>query len=224
MSTKTAFVLMTACSLVPVGAARAGASLYVDDAAIVPAAQCQLESWLRASAPGRELSLVPACNVAGTEFGLGLSDYARPAQAHVAAFGAKRVLHEAPSQRWALAASLGANWNLSRGDFDGWNFNLPLSVTGDAAGRTRWHFNLGWNAPRQGRDMASAGIGLEHALSSRWTVLAEIFAERRGARIAQLGLRRGFGADHSVDVLIGDHSDHGRSPWLTLGFNFALPR
>jgi hypothetical protein len=60
MSTKIAFVLIAAFSLIPVCAARAGASLYVDDAGIVPAGHCQLESWLRASAPGRELSLVPA--------------------------------------------------------------------------------------------------------------------------------------------------------------------
>jgi hypothetical protein len=153
-----------------------------------------------------------------------LSDYARPSQAHVAAFGAKRVVHESPSQRWAMAASLGANWNASRGEFDGWNFNLPLSVAGDAAGRTLWHFNLGWNAPRRSRDALTAGIGLEQRLRTQWSVLAEVFAERHGGHAAQVGLRREFGANHSIDLLIGDRNDGARSPWLTLGFNLLLPR
>ncbi|MGH8083253.1 MAG: hypothetical protein ACREP7_21935 [Lysobacter sp.] len=224
MSTKTAWILIAACSLVPVRAARAGASLYVDDAGIVAPGHCQLESWLRASAPGREFSAVPACHVAGTELGLGLSDYAEPAQARVAAFGAKRVLHEASSQRWALAASLGANWNASRGAFDGWNFNLPLSFAADAAQRRRWHFNLGWSAPRHGRDALTAGIGLEQALDSRWSALAEVFADHRGDRIAQLGLRCEIDAARSLDVLIGQRDGDARSPWLTLGFNLLLPR
>lgn len=225
MSTKIAFVLIAAFLLLTcMRCAHAGASLYVDDASIVPAGQCQLESWLRAAAPGRELSLVPACHVAGTEFGLGLSDYARPSQTHTAAFGAKRVVHEAASQRWALAASLGANWNASRGEFEGWNFNLPLSVTGDAAGRGHWHFNLGWNAPKHGRDALTAGIGAEFALRSRWTALAEIFADQHGSRVAQLGVRREFDASHSIDLLVGHQNDGARSPWLTLGFNVLLPR
>ena len=223
MPPKTAFALIAALSLAPAAAARAGASLFVDDAGTVAPGHCQLESWLRAAAPSRELTLVPACDVAGSEFGVGLSDYARPHAPAVAAFGAKRVLHTSASQRWALAASLGANWNPRDGGFDGWNFNLPVSVA-DAERGDRWHFNLGWNAPRHGRAAVTAGIGLEHALAADWSVLAEAFAEHRRGHGAQLGLRRGFGASHSVDVLIGDRSDDGRSPWLTLGLNLLLPR
>ncbi|MGO1070932.1 hypothetical protein [Lysobacter sp. CA199] len=223
MPPKIASVLFAALSLVPVYAARAGASLYVDDAATVASGRCQLESWLRAAAPSRESTLVPACDVAGSEFGLGLSDYAQPRAPAIAAFGAKRVLHTAASQRWALAASVGANWDPRHGAFDGWNFNLPLSVA-DTALRGQWHFNLGWNAPRHGRAAVTAGIGLEHALHADWSVLAELFADHRGGRVAQLGLRRGFGAGHSVDVLIGDRNDDRRSPWLTLGVNLLLPR
>lgn len=223
MPPKIAFVSIAALSLVPMTAARAGASLYVDDAGTVAAGHCQLESWLRGSAPGRELTAVPACDAAGTELGLGLSDYARPHAPQIAAFGAKRVLHAAASQRWALAAALGANWNPRHGEFDGWNLNLPLSLS-DAAQRRHWHFNLGWNAPRHARDGVTAGIGLEHATRGEWSVLAEIFADQHGGRGGQFGLRRGFGDGHSVDVLIGDRNDGGRSPWLTLGLNLLLPR
>lgn len=223
MPPKTAFVLIAALLLAPMGAARAGASLFVDDAATVAPGHCQLESWLRASAPGRELTLVPACDTAGTELGLGLSDYAQPHAPRIAAFGAKRVLHAAASQRWAVAAAIGANWNPRHGAFDGWNLNLPLSLA-DATQRSHWHFNLGWNAPRHQPDAVTAGIGLERSVHADWLVLAEVFADHRNGRGAQLGLRRGFGAGHSVDVLIGDRNDDGRSPWLTLGFNFLLPR
>ncbi len=45
-------------------AARAGASLLVDDAGTVPDGRCQLESWLRLRGGG-EVTAVPACGRAG---------------------------------------------------------------------------------------------------------------------------------------------------------------
>lgn len=207
-----------AALLLHAGAARAGASLYVDDAATVARGQCQLESWLRLAAPARELTLAPACDVAGTELGLSHSDYAAPHAAAVQGLSAKRVLHTADG--WAVAASLGATW--SGGRYDGWNLNLPLTLGPDPNGPRLWHLNLGWNQPRRGRARATAGIGLEQALAADWTALAELYADPHGDLGGQLGLRRALGAAASLDLLLGERERDPRGPWLTLGFNLAL--
>ncbi len=214
------FCLFFLCAalLLHAGAARAGASLYVDDAATVERGQCQLESWLRVAAPARELTLAPACDIAGTELGLSHSDYAAPHAAAAQSLSAKRVLHAADG--WAVAASLGANW--SGGRYDGWNFNLPLTLGPAPNGPRLWHVNLGWNQPRRGRARATAGIGLEQALAADWTALAELYADPHGDLGGQLGLRRALGAAASLDLLLGDRERDPRGPWLTLGFNLAL--
>ncbi|QWP77373.1 hypothetical protein J5226_02910 [Lysobacter sp. K5869] len=212
------FCLFAALSL-HAGAARAGASLYVDDAATVARGRCQLESWLRGAAPAREFTLAPACDVAGTELGLSHSDYAAPHAAAAQSLSAKRVLR-ASAQGWALAASLSANW--SGGRYDGWTFNLPLTLGPDPNGPRLWHLNLGWNQPRQGRARLTGGVGLEQALSARWTALAELYADAHGDAGGQLGLRRALSDDASFDLLLGDRERDPRGPWLTLGFNLAL--
>lgn len=211
------FLLLLA--LLRAGPARAGASLYVDDAATVERGHCQLESWLRVAAPARELTLAPACDIAGTELGLSHSDYAAPHAPATRSLGAKRVLH-ASAQEWALAASLSANWSGVR--YDGWSLNLPLT-RGPANGAKRlWHFNLGWNQPRQGRARLTGGIGLERALAADWTALAEVYADPHGDTGGQFGLRRALGGAASLDLLLGDRARDPRGPWLSLGFDFAL--
>lgn len=209
------FCLLAALSLHP-GAARAGASLYVDDAATVGRGRCQLESWLRGAAPARELTLAPACEFAGTELGLSHSDYAAPHADAAQSLSAKRVLH-ASAHGWALAASLGGNWSGRR--YDGWTFNLPLTLE---RGARLWHLNLGWNQPRRGRARLTGGVGLEQTLNPRWTALAELYADAHGDPGGQFGLRRALGDAASLDLLLGDRARDPRGPWLGLGFNFAL--
>lgn len=86
------FVLLPLAWLACSGAARAGASLEVDDAAITPEGRCQVESWLRRERGALQATAVPACGVHGSEIGLGLSAR-RPADVAVdVALGLKRVL------------------------------------------------------------------------------------------------------------------------------------
>lgn len=206
-------------ALLRAGAAQAGASLYVDDAATVERGACQLESWLRAAAPARELTLAPACDIAGTELSLSHSDYVAPHAPAAQSLGAKRVLH-ASAQGWALAASLGAGW--SGGRYDGWTFNLPLTLARADGDARVWHFNLGWNQPRAGRARVTGGIGLEQTLTTRWIALAELYADPHGDLGGQFGLRRTLGDTASLDLLLGERARNPRGPWLSLGFNFAL--
>ncbi len=217
--------LATLLAILPACAfdAQAGASLYVDDAAITPAGHCQAESWARVRAPGQAFTVVPACHWAGTEFGLGISRERNPSQGPQFDLGIKRPLRAVESRRWGVSWSAGAGWDGARHRPAGWNLNLPASFAADREQRTWIHANLGWNQPRDASGALTGGLGIEHAFGERWSVLAEIFGERHGGAGAQLGARRTLGDSASLDLLLGSQEGLREAPWITLGFNVLLP-
>lgn len=218
------FVLLPLAWLACSGAARAGASLEVDDAAITPEGRCQVESWLRRERGALQATTVPACGVHGSEIGLGLSAR-RPADGAVdVALGLKRVLRPLGEGRgWGLAIAAGASQ--AAGQARGWSLVLPASLALDPAQRTLLHLNAGWDAPPGAAAAALAGIGLEQWLDRRWTLLAEARADRRGERVGQLGLRLALGEAASLDLLAGRTRGHAAAgDWLTLGLNVLLPQ
>ncbi|MFC3551076.1 hypothetical protein ACFOLC_08590 [Lysobacter cavernae] len=223
MPLKFPFAIVMALITTPVGDARAGASLLVDDAAITPAGHCQVEAWARAYAPGQELTAVPACNLAGTEFGLGLSQYAHPSHGPIASLGLKHLLRDFDTHDWGLGVSLATTWNGAHNHGEGWALNVPASVALDPQRRTVLHANLGWSEPRNGPDALTGGLGIEHVLAAEWTLLAEAFGDHRGGFTAQLGVRRALNDRASLDLMLGHQDGMKHAPWLTVGLNVLLP-
>jgi hypothetical protein len=203
--------------------AQAGASLLVDDATMTPAGRCQVESWARAYAPGHEVTAVPACNIADTEFGLGISQFGGPSHGPIVALGAKRLFRDFDEQDWGIGASLGVTWDGTRDHLDGWNINIPASFALDAQRHVVLHANLGWNKLRDLGGALTGGLGLELALADPWTFLGEAYADNRGEFTAQLGMRRALGKNASLDLLLGRQDGVTPSHWFTLGFNILLP-
>lgn len=220
MSFKPTLALLGAFAAATPSLARAGASLYVDDAAVTPRGHCQVESWIRGYAPGNEFSSTPACNIRGTEFGVGVNAYAHAARGSIVNLGVKRAFHDFDTQRWGIAASIGASWDSGRSRFDGWNANIPASIALDGERHTVVHANLGWSKPRHARGCVTRGIGIEQRLDARWTLLGEAYADH--ATITQIGLRRAIGDNASLDLLSGHQNGATPSSWLTLGFNIVL--
>ncbi|MCD9086757.1 hypothetical protein [Stenotrophomonas sp. SY1] len=224
MSLQYVFAAALAAPLLfPSASAWAGASLVVDDATMTPHGHCQVESWARAHAPGQEFSAVPACNWGNTEVGLGLSHYTRPSHGPVASLGLKRLLRDFDQHDWGVGASFGASWDGASNRFDGWNLNLPASVAIDAQRRTVMHANLGWSDSRGDAGAITAGIGLEHVLTERWTLLGELYGDHRGSTGGQFGMRRAIGQATHLDLLIGHQDGLQQAPWLTVGLNVLLP-
>lgn len=203
--------------------ARAGASLFVDDAAITPHGHCQVESWARAYSPGHELTAVPACNFADTEFGLGYSHYNRP-DSRLWNLGVKRLFRDFGTQPWGAGVSLGATWDGDGHRTTGWTANVPVSVALDPDRNVVLHANVGWNKPRTLRGAITGGIGMEFVVAEAWTLLAELYGDHRGTAIGQFGLRRALSEAASFDLLLGHQDGLENGPWLALGFNVAFSR
>ena len=201
--------------------AHAGASLYVDDAAITPEGSCQAESWVRSYSSGeRELTTVPACTYAGTEVSLDISDYPRSTQDPQLTLGIKRVLYDADNDNWGISASLNTTWDGAHGDVDGWTFNLPTSFALDSAHDTLLHADVGWSKQSQLAGRPTFGLGIESALDARWTLLAEAYADQ--SNLVEGGVRRQIGQNASLDLLVGHQGGGSGSNWITLGFNTLL--
>ncbi|MFC7521739.1 hypothetical protein ACFQS6_20310 [Xanthomonas populi] len=223
MSLKLFPALLLAAASVLAFRAQAAASLTTDDAALTPEGRCQVETWLRGSHQGRELTAVPACTRAGNEFSLGLSTFSDQPQAGIVALGVKRLFRDLDQQRWGVGASLGANWDVRRQRLDGVIITVPLSIALDADLRSLLHLNVGANTPSGTAMALTASVGMEHTLGPAWTLLAETVGDSRGGFGQQAGLRRLFGDRASVDLLAGYQHGEDHTPWVTLGFNLLLP-
>lgn len=202
---------------------RAGASLTVDDATVTPRGRCQVEAWARAYAPGQKLSAAPACNWGGSEFGLGISQYARPSHGPIVNLGLKHLFRDFDEHDWGIGASVGVLWNGRHDHHDGWNVNLPASFALDAQRVAVMHANLGWSKSRDALGALTGGLGIERVFNDSWTLLAEVYGDHRGGFGSQIGVRHALGSDASLDVLWGHQDDMRQTPWLTLGVNVLFP-
>jgi hypothetical protein len=196
-------------------AARAGASLLVDDAGTLPDGRCQLESWLRLRGSG-EATAVPACGLGGLEYSLGGSANAGAPSGPWLSAGLKRTLRDMDEATPGVAVSLGGSWRRSDHRLAAGTANLVVSLPLDPSWTV--HVNMGWNTARGGPPWPSGGVGMQYALGAHWSGLAELYAARGAGGTAQAGLRRSFARGLSFDLLAGHDRD---GHWLTFGFNYA---
>jgi len=214
---RLAGTLVLASALLPSLAARAGASLLVDDAGTTPDGRCQLESWLRLTpTDAADASAVPACALGGVEYSLGGSVGATAAAPAELSFGLKHTLRDVGDATPGFAVSVGSAWSGHAGVPDAVIANLIASVPVPGLGLV--HLNAGWSAARGRAPAPTFGAGLEHPLGSHWLLLAEGYAQRGAGPTWQAGLRRMLGRSVTADLLMGADS-HGR--WLTLGLNYS---
>ena len=200
--------------------ARAAASMVVDDAGVTPRGQCQLEAWWLATPGGASATAVPACNLWGTEFALGMTDVRHGSAA--LDIGAKRMLRDPEQHAWGLAVSVGLQRAWQEPQQRASYIAVPLTWSLGTAANTRSHVNFGALVTHAGPDTTTAGVGLEHVLTPAWTVLAEASGDDRDGHGAQLGLRRLVGKASSIDLVVG--RDHATAPrgWITVGINIAM--
>ena len=215
--------LVTGCLALAPGGVHAGASLLVDDAAVTPAGRCQVETWARAYSHAQELTAVPACNYAGTEFSLGVSEFVDPHTGPLLTLGAKRLWRDFDQESLGIGTSISATWNSEFDRMETLSFSIPASIAFYAQRNLVLHANLGWLDARGVSRGLVGGIGMERVVTASSVLLAELYGQHDHVRVGQLGLRHGVNDSVDVDILVG-HQDHvaSGSTFVTLGFNIQL--
>ncbi|MGN6093413.1 MAG: hypothetical protein ACTHOL_13760 [Luteibacter jiangsuensis] len=195
-----------------------GGSYLVDDASVVGAGQCQVESWLRAWSKGSDgVWAVPACGIGPVELSLALSrQQGLPG------------LSAAPQLKWQLrngddggvGVAVAANTTYQRGRRIASQAYASTSFGLDDARRLMVNIDLGVDQARSRAAHALEGVGMAYAFDDRWSLLAERLWSR-GAVSDQAGVRLTSGKA-SFDLVAGRERAERRSHWLNLGWNVAF--
>ncbi len=196
---------------VPV-AAHAARPMVTDDARIVDAKACQVESWLKFNPDSTEAWALPACNPTGNlELTFG---GARTRDGAETGFTDEvvqaKTLFRALKDDWGLGLAVGTVRHPHREQASGWPgdpyFYFPLSI--NVLGGEKWvvHFNAGVTRHRdEGRNIATWGFGNEVQVDPRLFVIAETFASDRGRPFYQGGVRYWIVKDHvQMDATYGN--------------------
>lgn len=212
--------------------AHAARPLITDDARVVDAKACQVESWLRIEHGRTELWALPGCNFAGdVEFTLGGGRFRDEGQtASDLLAQAKVLIKPLAANGWGAAITGGAVRHRPLGgdaSFTDVYVNVPLSFS-FADDQFVLHTNAGWL--RDGaaqRHVATWGVGTESQLSARVGIVAEAFGQVSRESFYQLGLRFWVVPNRvQIDTTYGNRigSAHGnQARWFSIGLRLLSP-
>lgn len=210
--------------------AHGGRPLVTDDATVTTADACQLESWQHSAAGGRELWLLPACNlVGGVEITAGGVRLWREGAEDVSAYNmqAKTLLREIAPSGLGFDYGIGIGAGVLRGadGFDSDYAYLPLTLQFDEGALTV-HVNAGWQHDRRDdSDAFTWGLGAQVLLLQNLSAFIETTGDDASAANAHAGLTVIAIPDRlHVDASYG--RSLGTAPansFLTFGINVYLP-
>lgn len=210
--------------------ADAARPMLTDDARLVDAKTCQLESWIKSDEDSTEYWALPACNPSGNlELTLGGARTRTDSGTHtsdVVAQG-KLLLKPLESGGWGMGLAAGMDRHpQSSEDGRDWYVYMPSSFS-FRADRLVLHTNLGWLRPQETRaDRMTWGIGVETQLTPRSWLIAETFSQTESKPSYQFGLRHWLVANRiQIDTTYGNRfGGHGDERWLSLGLRLlSLP-
>lgn len=203
--------------------AQAARPMITDDAEIVDAKACQLESWIQSNRGSTEYWALPACNPTGnvklTLGGARLHSSSGP-HFRVAVFQGKTVLKALEANGWGLALSVGtAKQRPAGSSAREWYVNAPASFSfrNDSL---LLHTNLGWlRDPDTQAHRLTWGLGSTTQLTERSWLIAESFGQNRGKPLYQVGVRHWVVPDRvQIDMTYGDRfGAHSQERWFSIG-------
>lgn len=206
-----------------VSQAQAARPMAIDDADLVDAQACQLESWVQANRGSTEFWAQPACNFTGNvEWALGgavTRDEGRARTTDLVLQG-KTLFKPLERNGWGVGLAAGTvhHPQLDKGARD-WYAHVPASFSfhDDAL---IVHANLGWQRDGQARRHEMTwGLGAQVQLYEGLSVTAETFGQNRGKPYYQFGISYWLVPDRlQVDASYGDRTGRGaRERWLSFG-------
>lgn len=210
---------LLSAALLATDAAHAVRPMITDDARIVDAKACQLESWVKKNPDSTEIWALPACNFTGNlEFTLGeaTTEAAGRTQTTDAVVQGKILFKTMDINGWGTGLTAGTVRHPHANARD-WYAYMPISFSfRDDAGVV--HANLGWL--REGetrRNRLTWGLGTEAQLAERTWLIAETFGQDQGKPFHQLGLRHWLVPDRvQLDATYGNRNGGGER-WFSIG-------
>lgn len=208
--------------------AQAARPMITDDARIVDARSCQLETWVRQTPQGHEPWALPGCNPTGNiEFTLGGARLHGGPPDSLGLIQAKTLFQSLESSRIAWGLALGTTRTQPRGAMEAYGY-VPVTLVA-VPERAFVHLNLGLRRDAAGHtNQPTWGIGLETVVTPRAGVIAEAFSQERGRSQYQGGLRVWLVPDRvQVDTTVGNRSGHapgqGGERWFSVGLRLLSP-
>ena len=214
------------CGLTPTQTHAAGGHHSVDDAAILDAGQCQIETWTDRHADSAQglLHIGPACRVGAVELGLNLE------REHS---GEGRTVRVGPQVKWAFDI----NDRLSVGVLAtvGWqsaahetalrfaSSSVVVPVTWQIDESWRAHVNLGRDFRRAQPSTSHSGAAIEWSALPSVSFVAERFREGGGSAW-RAGVRWMPMQALSIDLSRARGLRADAPAWWTLGLTWAFAR
>lgn len=185
--------------------AHAAGGMNVDDAQILDADTCQLESWVKFNRDGTERWFSPACGLEHVEFSWAGSWQRDLSGIYLAAsqFQGKTVLRELSSDVTAIGMLAGAE-RVTEGMAEtdsarqaDWNYYAKLlTTTSFRNDDILLHTNLGVSQSKESHTTSLTwGLGNETRLFGKTAFIAEVFGENKGRASYQAGFRHTLIAD-----------------------------
>ena len=215
--------LITAISLcfyiVP---AHAGRPMIVDDAGIVAANNCQLESWISHTSNINEYWAVPACNLSGNlEVAIGRAKIDSTSQTGYLTFlQGKTLFKPLETNGWGVGLVYGNQSVIGRNGLGDMFATIPVSFS-YLDGGLLIHTNLGLMRMKTSRQILKTwGLGTEVMLNDKSTLTAEVFGQESQKPIAQIGMKHWLYKNQiQIDATYGNQSGNsGSGQIVTVGF------
>ena len=195
--------------------------MITDDARIVDAKACQVETWVKQNRDSTEYWALPACNFTGNlEITLGGAlgkDDTGTWTTDVVLQG-KTIFKPLEPNGWGIGLAAGTVRHPRTASRD-WYAYVPTSFSfrDDAV---IVHTNLGWLREGEAqRDRLTWGLGTEARLAERTWLIAETFGQNQGKPFHQLGLRHWLVPDRvQLDATYGNRNGAGNGErWFSIG-------
>jgi hypothetical protein len=234
---------LLACTLFTLGlfaiglgstSAYAARPMITDDARIVDAKACQVESWVKDNKGSTEYWAIPACNFTGNlEVSLGGSrvhDNTFGTQTQSMVVQGKTLFKTLEPNGWGIGLAFGNSFqpvsNTDRHLSSSPYAYIPASFS-FRDDRFVLHTNVGWLHDKpNNRDRATWGIGSETQLTDRTWLIAETFDQSAGRPFFQIGVRHWLVPNHvQIDTTYGNRLGSGSEErWFSIGLRLlSLP-
>ena len=178
-------ILILLCAISP---AHAGRPMIVDDAGIVAANNCQLESWVYNSSNGTEYWAVPACNFSGNlEIAVGAARIVGTGHTgSVAVLQGKTLFKPLDNNGWGAGLVFGTQTVPGHGGIGDLYATVPISFSYRNSAFLV-HANAGFVRVQSSHNTSGTwGLGMETALNEQAILTAETFGQQGGKPLVQV--------------------------------------